>query len=392
MIWNNKHIFEPSGCLTREAFAGLVNDQLPSEQKQIAEAHLASCPFCADAMEGFISTPPGTDFATIMAQTDGSFSKKFHKKKDSRTNIVWLSVSIAASILLLVGLFFMIQQQPEPKFQIAQQIDRDTVFPAIKATEKKKERTEVREIPEKKVLKKNIPVTKPESQPAVPVKEEELKKEELRSMQADISTPPPAEASEEIVLDEPANPVSRSSSIASSQNKILSGFYKDENKKTELYRDTILTPPIKYRQTSTTINSNKFRNTSSTPSDDEEELLELRDRETKKDLNKPQKFTDKMPEYPGDSNAMIQFLGQHLVYPQAALEKKIHGKVITQFIVRKDGSLSDFKILRGIGGGCDEEAIRVLKLMPNWKPGKTNGKEVDVYFTLPITFTLPNKR
>jgi TonB family protein len=97
-------------------------------------------------------------------------------------------------------------------------------------------------------------------------------------------------------------------------------------------------------------------------------------------------YAEHMPQYPGGQDSMMRFLAKNIKYPKEAIDKKITGRVIAQFIVDKNGKISSPKVLRGIGGGCDEEAIRVINLMPNWKPGKDKGKEVDVYFTLPIVF------
>lgn len=84
------------------------------------------------------------------------------------------------------------------------------------------------------------------------------------------------------------------------------------------------------------------------------------------------------------------FLENNLHYPPDARENGIQGRVILKFAVLKDGSISKIHVLRGIGGGCDEEAIRVLRLMPKWTPGMNEGEPVDVYFTQPITFKLNN--
>lgn len=99
-------------------------------------------------------------------------------------------------------------------------------------------------------------------------------------------------------------------------------------------------------------------------------------------------FVEEMPEFPGGQSAMYSFLSKNLVYPKKAIENDISGKVYVQFVVRKDGALDSIKISRGLGYGCDEEVIRVLKLMPKWKPGKSNGKPVATRFTLPVAFTL----
>jgi len=95
-----------------------------------------------------------------------------------------------------------------------------------------------------------------------------------------------------------------------------------------------------------------------------------------------------MPEYPGGTIALFEFLGNNIKYPERAKEQKIEGKVYVQFTVDSDGNVVDVSILRGIGGGCDEEAMRVVKLMHNWIPGEQDGKKVNVQYNLPINFIL----
>ncbi|MGB4205173.1 MAG: energy transducer TonB [Bacteroidales bacterium] len=94
------------------------------------------------------------------------------------------------------------------------------------------------------------------------------------------------------------------------------------------------------------------------------------------------------PQYPGGDEARIRFLNDNIRYPQMARESGIQGTVFITFVVERDGSITDVRILRGIGGGCDEEAIRVIKAMPKWTPGKQRGRPVRVQFNMPIRFTL----
>ncbi|MBI9036707.1 MAG: energy transducer TonB [Bacteroidales bacterium] len=94
------------------------------------------------------------------------------------------------------------------------------------------------------------------------------------------------------------------------------------------------------------------------------------------------------PSFPGGEAARKRFLGENLKYPQMAKESGIQGKVYVTFVVEPNGSVTGIKIIRGIGGGCDEEAIRVTKLMPTWIAGKQRGKPVRVQFNMPIKFTL----
>ena len=97
---------------------------------------------------------------------------------------------------------------------------------------------------------------------------------------------------------------------------------------------------------------------------------------------------EKSPEYPGGKQKLFEFLANNIKYPEEAKDLGIKGRVFAQFLVEKDGSLSNIEILRGIGYGCDKEVIRVIKLMPNWSPGMQKGKKVRVRFTLPVNFKL----
>jgi protein TonB len=97
---------------------------------------------------------------------------------------------------------------------------------------------------------------------------------------------------------------------------------------------------------------------------------------------------ESMPEYPGGETALYKYLAENIKYPQMAKESGIQGRVFVTFVVERNGSVTDVKVLRGIGGGCDEEAIRVVQNMPKWTPGKQRGKSVRVQYNLPVKFTL----
>ena len=99
-------------------------------------------------------------------------------------------------------------------------------------------------------------------------------------------------------------------------------------------------------------------------------------------------FVELMPEFKGGEKAMYSWLGKQIVYPQIAKETGIQGTVIVTFVVEKDGSITNVQILRDIGGGCGEEALRIVKAMPNWEEGRQNNVPVRVQFTLPIKFIL----
>ena len=93
----------------------------------------------------------------------------------------------------------------------------------------------------------------------------------------------------------------------------------------------------------------------------------------------------------GGYDSLMRFIVDNLIYPEEALKGKIEGKVLTTFVVEVDGSISDIKVLRGLGYGCDEEAIRIIKLMPKWNPAiiLSSKRKVRQQFVLPISFYIP---
>jgi TonB family protein len=99
-------------------------------------------------------------------------------------------------------------------------------------------------------------------------------------------------------------------------------------------------------------------------------------------------MVEQMPEFPGGQSAMMDFLRKNLQYPNEARDKNISGKVIVKFVIDSEGNIKNAEVIRGIGAGCDEEALRVVRKMPRWKPGHQNGKAVNVFFHLPVSFVL----
>lgn len=97
---------------------------------------------------------------------------------------------------------------------------------------------------------------------------------------------------------------------------------------------------------------------------------------------------EESPEFQGGDQARIEYLIKNINYPKKARKAGIQGTVYITFIIEKDGKVSNVRILRGIGGGCDEESLRVVKNMPKWKPGRQRGKNVRVQYNMPLKFTL----
>lgn len=99
-------------------------------------------------------------------------------------------------------------------------------------------------------------------------------------------------------------------------------------------------------------------------------------------------WAEEMPEFPGGNGELLGFFAKNINYPEIAIRAGVEGKVILSFVVDKSGAINDAKVLKGIGAGCDEEALRVIKSMPRWKPGKQNGNAILTRISVPVVFKL----
>ena len=99
-------------------------------------------------------------------------------------------------------------------------------------------------------------------------------------------------------------------------------------------------------------------------------------------------IVDEMPVFPGGDNELLKYIEANLEFPQEAIDGGVQGRVFVNIIVEPDGSISNARIIRGIGSGCDEEAVRVIESMPHWNPGRRKGEEVRVSMTIPVSFKL----
>ena len=118
------------------------------------------------------------------------------------------------------------------------------------------------------------------------------------------------------------------------------------------------------------------------------DIADIKQNVTQVDDEKPYTIIEQMPQYPGGEEALLEFIGNNLKYPVIAQENGIQGRVVIRFVVSKTGTISNVEVLRSLDPACDREAVRVVKLLKQWIPGKQNGVNVPVYYTLPITYRL----
>lgn len=126
--------------------------------------------------------------------------------------------------------------------------------------------------------------------------------------------------------------------------------------------------------------------------DDDENGIDIADLEKQQvvveEAPKVFEYVEQMPSFPGGEKAMYEWIGKNLVYPVVAQENGKQGRVVVRFVVSASGKIENVEVVRGFYPACDEEAKKVVAKMPSWTPGKQNGKNVPVYFTIPIAFKL----
>ncbi|MDD3321030.1 MAG: TonB family protein [Paludibacter sp.] len=118
------------------------------------------------------------------------------------------------------------------------------------------------------------------------------------------------------------------------------------------------------------------------------DIADIKENVTQEVAEKVWDVIEQMPQFPGGDDELMKFLSSNIKYPVVAQENGIEGRVILQFVVSKIGVISDVVVVRSLDPSCDKEAVRVVKMLPNWIPGKQNGVNVNVKYTLPVSFKL----
>jgi TonB family protein len=392
---NNKSsaLFTPSGCLTGDTLSLFVSGKLEDMELTLAQQHIAECPLCSDAAEGLMlwlkknesdNAPAADETETRHKKTTEISDKhpfvKVHSHNSSvaalnefhvRTDIinerikqrlhthalieasenkrlsykpfVWLAA--AATVVLFIGGFWVIWVQN--KFD-NQKLTQERANEMLLLESHANSDTLVVSMPENKSViaimdkKKMESVNQPEKSTDVLVSAGEVYNQDMLNSPTEVESAPEVQQQEEVTL---MKEESKESSVGKAASAPKGGEIGGVRQKTKVAKNM-----------------------------EESEAV----------------FTivEEMPSFPGGEIARNKFLSENIVYPQLATESGIQGTVYVSFIVDSKGNITDLKILRGIGSGCDEEAIRVVKLMPLWKPGRQNGKFVSVLFNMPIYFTL----
>ena len=381
MMKQSSALFTHSGCLSSEALMQFVAGALPAADQQKADNHIQSCPLCADAADGLrlwlqdkaaqqsaASGTPATPVTgagkqeTIPAVIAGTTSAELfsdrvnalnsniqqrvqaHKREEKSNSkgviqkpLTWLAA--AASILLFITAGYILwMQQMDDKAMIAQQ-QRENIPNTV---------TAYGEMP-----------SPPAAQVILTVKYTGKKGAHL----------PPVVS---IDHDAASATVAAGANITKGSSPVEEPEYAETKPgpESELYREEY----GKHRSVRNTVVKNTGGATRQPDADEEANAVFMNVQE--------------MPSFPGGDAARKKYLARNLRYPNQAAEDGIQGTVYVSFVVKTNGSLSDIKIIKGIGGGCDQEALRVVKKMPAWNPGYQNGRKVAVLFNMPVYFRL----
>ena len=374
-------LFTPSGCLTSEALIHFVNGSLAGADQQKANNHIQSCPLCADAADGLrmwlqdsalqqsaaSGTPAIAETSQGKAETlpvdiGGTastelFSERINalnikikqrvqaQKREEESNtrstiqkpLTWLAA--AASILLFITAGYVLWMQDKDENAMMAKQQRENTPATVTAYGEMS--------------------SPPPAQVILTVKYTGKKGAHL----------PPVVT---IDHDRTPAPVVVGTNIARGSSPVEEPEYAETKPgpESELYREEY----GKHRSVRNTAVKN-IGGAARKPDAEEE-------------ANAVFMNVQEMPSFPGGDAARKKYLARNMRYPSQAAEEGIQGTVYVSFVVKTNGSLSDIKIIKGIGGGCDQEALRVVKKMPSWNPGYQNGRKVAVRFNMPVYFRL----
>lgn len=424
---SNTHInlFTKSGCLTTEALKGYSSNELSSLQKEEVDRHLESCELCTDAMEGLQLLSDPQKINSIVSEINKNLKSNILQKQLKKNTVPnrLFYYAAAASVIILFGLYFYLQNNFKVKStssSTSQVIDLDEknippmpkakleeLYPLEKNQTKPADNiapSTQQEVTDEIMVKTEVPET---VEPIIP--EQMMMEEEDVTYVAPLKTLrgpesiPKSLAMEEIALDDEETIEAKAyapADIASTQpvEYYIGGIVVYDKG----YEQAV---PLSYSTKSsgskgsssakkrsipqtTAIDSNREKSQNK-----QEEVLVSgqSDFENEEDITSENHFFSlgsEVPQFPGGYEALIVFLNTHLNYPKEAREKGFQGRLVISFIVEENGEISSATIVHGIGGGCDEEAIRVIESMPDWEPALKDNKPVRVLFNMPITFKL----
>ncbi len=406
-------LFNPSGCLTREALMLYLRSELREVDAEKAKAHLDECELCKDAFDGLSLLNDIDQADDQITSIQFELTERLEKMKPVRP--VRLStrgtyLAAAASVIILIGLLFFLTREVDLRVNKNTAQDVSTEKPDIPPMPEAKNLE--REFPEKENISEESSMLEEEPDQINKSAEQRIAGEQISPDEKGISTnsnkitpmkirktdesPSESLLFEKLAVSEDELPDTASpeeTDIASVQPVeyylgevvVYNNSLDQMNSDKTISRSTKKRSNLKFDEGMSTSRPTSVTHIASAP----EANRKAEASTTEKDKDR-HFFTlvDQMPQFPGGTDALQHYLSENIQYPSKAARMDIQGTVVISFIVEKDGSITSSKVIRGIGGGCDAEALRVVASMPGWQPALKDGHPMRVLFTLPVTFRL----
>lgn len=369
---NIAKLFDQSGNLTPQALERFLAGRLPEEEMAMVERHLQTSPFDREALEGFRGVPQ-EKMADVVAGLNARISEMAGGHQATRRSLpvkrqYWAAAATLLSLVSLTALLlFLFHNNIQPTELATARPDTATLRPDIRPPSGA---ATIPSEPPPAMTTETLPPANAQQAARSDDREKDVAKPETPS-----SDRPPIDrihAVHNVAELADDNPIEADQKI-----EILRPELEPEPE-----ADDLQAPAI---QKENKTSAGKVVGAARTMILAEEAM---------EDEAAAEIFmvVEQMPEFPGGTDSLFRFLARNITYPAAAREQGIQGRVFVSFVVEKDGAVTHVKVIRGIGGGCDEEAVRVVEMMPDWIPATQRGKPVRVQYNLPIKFSLDSSR
>ncbi|MCX6234592.1 MAG: energy transducer TonB [Bacteroidetes bacterium] len=398
------HLFNESACLKLEALQDYSIGKLSSEEEAAVKNHLSSCTLCSEALEGLALI----DDQQHLHETISSLKEQVTEHANARPRVrlrhiqvrssrrIWVYFTAAAAcIIILIGffsLYFRLQKTSQDNLAALHdsiQVSDNKMLP--ESSPPVTSLTQISESAGKDALAMISPDKEKGTGGSVktgaPVRETAENRQDISNGEAAITQPESSAAGVEremVVAGVSVVQPSESIPVSLAETNIrITDSSLVLNMESQMQKNILNESgnALKTEEPSSKIVMYEIQQDAGDQSKESNAKREKGERGIYTSV-------DQMPSFPGDVEALFTYLSDSLHYPRQAIQQQIEGIVIVSFIVNADGSLSDIKIEKGLGAGCNDEAIRLVKSMPAWIPGMHHGKKVKVLYNLPIKFDL----
>lgn len=392
MTDNKNNIGSPGECCSFEQLRAYADGRLNREETRYIEEHLADCDLCSDIVDGLMSMPANLNLDVELAAINSNIDKAVEKK---RKGIALFNPRklrfVAAAVLVTLAISSVIMIN----YKIHTPLYSPTQFSKLEKPQEESSKENSNnhfEFSEKDAIAQNLPAQEPApafgGSPLGRVSPPSSKgfffdsivaNDEINLAYVDDITTDAEEQSPKSNLDgmfsPPETTIRDTPATGAGANTTKAGNKKQERK-------------AEKKDVGKSAESNKLEENAPTITEiivvDNDKLV------YEEECIEPISFTvvEVKPEFPGGVDALMQFIADNVQYPKEAVDSGIQGTIYVQFVISNEGKVTQVQLIKGITQSLDDEAIRVIKMMPDWRPGKQRSKKVSVTYIMPIKFSL----